>query len=73
MESNSTGDNTTLARVDIHSSLSQVAWAGLSAVQVTDSGVMVCEIDAQTASIRVNYMAMIRACLLYTSYRICSK
>ncbi len=61
MESNSKGDNTTLARVDIHSSLSQVAWAGLSAVQVTDSDVIVSEIDAQTASIRVNYMAMIRA------------
>lgn len=61
MESNSKGDNTTLARVDIHSSLSQVAWAGLSAAQVTDSDFIVSEIDAQTASIRVNYMAMIRA------------
>ena len=55
MESNSKGDNTTLpSGVDIHSSLSQVAWAGLSAAQVTDSDVIVSESDAQTASIRVN-------------------
>lgn len=59
MESNSKGDNTTLAKVDIHSSLSQVAWAGLAVEQLTQEDIIVSEIDAQTASLRVNYMAAI--------------
>ncbi len=59
MESNSKGDNTTLAKVDIHCSLSQVGWAGLNVKQETDSDIIVSEIDGQTAALRNNYIVSI--------------
>ena len=56
LESNSKGDNTTLSKVDIHCSLSQVTWGDLEVEQVTPTQFVISEIDKQTASIRVNYI-----------------
>ncbi len=55
MESNARGDNTTLNHVDIHCSLNQVTWADLNVRQVSESYILISEIETQTASIRINY------------------
>jgi len=55
LESNSEGDNSSLARVNIHSSLSQVAWGGLKVSKDSDVEYRICEIAPQTASVVLNY------------------
>lgn len=56
LESNSKGDNTTLSKVDIHCSLSQITWGNLQIARLTQPDINIQEIEKQTASIRVNYM-----------------
>ncbi len=56
MESNSEGDNSTLHRVDIHSSLNQVAWGNLSVKQEGEAVFNVTELASQTASVTGNYL-----------------
>lgn len=56
LETNSGGDNTTLHRVDIHSSLNQVTWADLDVERVTEPRASIKEIARETASIRVQYI-----------------
>lgn len=56
LESNSKGDNTTLNKVDIHCSLSQVTWGDLEIEKVTPTQYVISEIDKQTASIRTTYI-----------------
>ncbi len=51
MESNSKGNNKTLNKVDIHSSLSQVGWGELEVKQVTGPIVDLKDIASQTASL----------------------
>lgn len=55
LESNAKGDNTTLSHVDIHCSLKQITWAELSVRQVSEPHIVISEIEAQTASMRVSY------------------
>lgn len=55
LESNYKGDNTTLAHVDIHSSLKQVTWADLRVSQIGEPHFVISEIEPQTASVRVDY------------------
>ncbi len=57
LETDSTGDNTNLGRVNIHSKLSQVGFGGISPEAVTDRYITVNEIDGTTASVTVNYTA----------------
>ena len=56
LESNSKGDNTTLSKVDIHCSLSQVTWGNLQITKLTEPDMKIQEIEKQTAAIRVNYI-----------------
>lgn len=51
MESNSKGNNKTLNKVNIHSSLSQVGWGELEVEQVTEPVMDLKDIAGQTASI----------------------
>ena len=51
MESNSQGDNSTLHRVDIHSSLAQVSWGQLEVREVTEPVFSLREIAAKTATL----------------------
>lgn len=55
LEPNSRGDNTTLSYVDIHCSLKQVSWGGLNIQKMIEPQIVISEIEAQTASIRLNY------------------
>ncbi len=50
MESNSKGNNKTLNKVDIHSSLAQVGWGELEVTRVTEPIVDLKDIAGQTAS-----------------------
>lgn len=60
MESNSEGDNTTLAKVDIHSSMSQLTWANLNPIIQGDIAVTIEEIGKTMASLELRYMVKIR-------------
>lgn len=53
MESNSRGNNTTLHKVDIHSSLKQVGWGELGAKPVNEPVLNLKEIAGQTASVEL--------------------
>lgn len=55
LETNSEGDNSTLARVDIHCSTKQVAWGGLLVTKETESEIQIKEIAPQTASVVLTY------------------
>lgn len=55
LEPSSEGNNSSLARVNIHSSVKQVAWGGLSVKRETDPEVEVREIAPQTASVVLSY------------------
>lgn len=59
METNASGDNTTFHRVNIHSTLSQVAWGGLEVKRETPPAVDLVELAAQTASLRLRYVVSV--------------
>ena len=56
LESNREGDNTTLSKVNIHSSLTQVGWADLDVEQITEPVYNIKDITEETASITVEYL-----------------
>lgn len=56
LESNSSGDNSIFAKVDIHSKLSQVAWGGLEVKKESEVRFMIREIAPQTVSMVLSYM-----------------
>lgn len=56
LEPNADGDNSTLAKVDIHCSAKQVAWGDLDVERVTEPEICVREISPQTASVVLDYI-----------------
>lgn len=56
MESNYLGDNTTLAKVGIHSSMKQLAFADLSVQRLTAPIITIKEIASETGIFVVNYL-----------------
>lgn len=56
LEPNSEGDNSTLSKVNIHSSASQIGWAGLTVEQLTEPVFTIRDITEQTASVTVEYI-----------------
>ncbi|MBR6307230.1 MAG: hypothetical protein IKR39_01350 [Lachnospiraceae bacterium] len=56
MESNSSGDNTTLAKVNIHSSLEQLSFGNLNVRRETEPVMNIKEIAKETAVFTVNYL-----------------
>ncbi len=56
LEPNASGDNTTLAKVNIHSSARQVAWAGLHVQKQSETEIRLREIAPQTASFVLSYL-----------------
>ena len=59
MESNSEGDNSSYAYVNIHSSFNQLTWGDLAPVLITPKDMELLEIDETTASIRLKYQVEI--------------
>lgn len=56
LESNSSGDNTTLHKVNIHSSLNQVTWGELEITQVTEPVIDILELGRDTGSFALRSM-----------------
>lgn len=56
MEPNREGDNTTLSRVTINSSLKQLGWDGLEVEQLTEPVFSIQDISEQTAAVTVEYL-----------------
>lgn len=59
LESNRDGDNSSFAKVDIHSSWSQVTWGDLAVEKVSEAIVDIKEMMPQTASFQVHYQVEI--------------
>ena len=57
LESNSSGDNTNLGKVTIHSSFDQITYAGLPITAKTDPQITIKEIDEQTGSFVTDFYA----------------
>ena len=55
LESNSSGDNTNLGKVTIHSSFDQITYAGLPITAKTDPQITIKEIDEQTGSFLTDF------------------
>ncbi len=55
METNDQGDNSTLAKVDIHSRLSQVSWGDLEITGRTEPEIFIKDLHAQTGSYVMTY------------------
>ena len=56
LESNSSGDNTTLHKVNIHSSFKQITWADLNVTEETEPVIQMTELGTQTGSIVLHYI-----------------
>ena len=56
LESNSEGDNTTFAKVNIHSSFNQITWGDMDVKPVTEPSADIKEISGQTGTIELNYI-----------------
>lgn len=56
LESNSTGDNTTFHKVNIHSSLSQVTWGELNVKPVSEPVIDILELGTDTGSFALKSM-----------------
>lgn len=57
LETDATGDNTNLGRVNIHSKLSQVGFAGLKPEEAGERYITLNEINGKTASMTIKYKA----------------
>ncbi len=55
LESDSTGDNTTFHKVNIHSSFQQITWGDLNVTEETEPVVQMTELGTQTASFVLHY------------------
>ena len=55
LESNSSGDNSNFAHVDIHSSLEQVTWGNLDIKRKDEPVCTICEIDSKSAVMKLEY------------------
>ena len=60
MESNYLGDNTTLQKVDIHSSMEQLAFGNLEFVERTDPVISIKEIASETAVFKIEYIVTLK-------------
>lgn len=55
MESGSEGDNSSFAKVDIHSSLSQLTWGELEPAMLDEPSITIDEMGKSMASMEINY------------------
>lgn len=60
LESNSEGDNTTFAKVTIHSSFNQITWGDLQTEIITEPLLDIKEIAEQTGSFELNYLLAVK-------------
>lgn len=61
LEPDSTGDNTNLGHVNIHSKLSQVGWGQLTPIVATKVWPTIAEIEGNVADIRLEYQVTTKA------------
>lgn len=60
LESDNTGDNTSLGHVDIHSSFSQITWNGLDMEPSGEVFITLNELDGAMAQVTLEYLALRR-------------
>lgn len=70
METNSDGDNSTFAKVNIHSNKSQLGWGSMVPRKFGTTVTTIHEIDATTASISLDYMVSVRNGTSFDMFRV---
>lgn len=70
LESDSTGDNTTLGYANIHSSLNQITWADLQPEKVTAAQIAIKELEQQTGSFQITYLIAVKEGRQSKYYRV---
>ncbi|MBO4337809.1 MAG: hypothetical protein J5842_07020 [Lachnospiraceae bacterium] len=70
LESNEEGDNTTFAKVDIHSSFSQITWGSLEVVRQADPEVYVKRINPYVSTVMLFYPVRLENGMGQENYRI---
>lgn len=56
LESNSSGNNTSFHKVNIHSSFSQITWGDLNVTEVTEPVIQLTELGSQTGTMVLKYI-----------------
>lgn len=70
LESNADGDNSTLHKVNIHSSFHQVTWADLEVEKITEPVIDIKELEERTGSFQLEYMVSTRKGRERTYYQV---
>ncbi len=60
LESNTSGDNTSFHRVNIHSSFKQITWGDLEVTEETEPVLQLTDLGSQTASMTMQYVVSTR-------------
>lgn len=60
LESNEQGDNSTFAKVDIHSNFNQVTWGNLNITRHDEPDIKIVEMDSQFAAIVLKYRMWVK-------------
>lgn len=70
LESNSSGDNTTLGRVTLNCSFNQITWGDLTIDHITNQTMTIRELATDTATIRMDYIAIVSTNQNDLQYRV---
>ena len=70
LESDSTGDNTTFHKVNIHSSFQQITWGNLNVTEETEPVIQMTELGTQTASLVLHYYVSTAEEKVKTYYKV---
>ncbi len=70
LESNSSGDNTTFHKVNIHSSFHQITWGDLNVTEETEPVIQMTELGTQTASFVLHYYVSTESDKTTTYYQV---
>lgn len=60
MESNAEGDNTSFAKVNIHSSFDQLTYGNLNPIVISNKDMTLLEIDSENANISLSYWVQVK-------------
>ena len=70
LESNEEGDNTTFARVNIHSSFAQITWGSLEVRRFESPAIYLQRINPYVADVRLKYKLVVKNGLYEESYHV---
>ncbi len=70
LESNEEGDNTTFAKVNIHSSFSQITWGSLNVKKADETGIRLQWINPYVAAVKLSYPVILDSGIAKERYNV---